>query len=645
MKPPQKHAKPVERRGLFWMWDARFCFVAFCDVEQEEEGDTLTHTFIMPSDEPPEDPPTSEWPFYEPWGDSLTTYNWWTKYKEPEVPNVSFAAGIITVENPGYEDCGIVYGPPSGSLPLCYGPDKPLKIAFNNTECTADSTSSQILHELIFRKNGESMRIYLCINCGAEHDFNKPWNTGYVASTPFGWLWVGTGEDIVNLLDWFITFRNALGLDANPEGWTLETIAFALGTQSPACTDHLKSDYLGCYLPQESTCNMQPWNTCETRYFYFWATNMGEKMVSTSPIFSKHYGKPPTEHTDYFHSDAHPEVTSVDGHCWRDPFPVYEEYDKLWVRNGTNAEDDVNILGVRMLSDSQEDLWRFIYRAALYFDTSSIPEGSTIISAKLRLQVYSYQIVEEWEDFEVAVVGKYPLSYTALVPADYNYFGDVQCSTGIKPGGIPPGGSVELTFIPRGLALIKPAGITTLGLRDMGYDCPSIIPDWLNLRETGIIFRSADNTTVGWKPRLEVTYQPPPGEYDETYDTDDLTGGQYTLIYNRIEFKQPAAVTAVKVKTKNAGDYTLRVKSDDGSITYQTVTVEDAPADSWITFRIASLEVITGLKYRMEVTRPQAKAYASAGLYDGYLWKNNMAGAGSNEYEYTFAMGIIYVIS
>jgi len=27
-------------------WDARFCFVAFEDLEQEEDGDTLTHTFI-----------------------------------------------------------------------------------------------------------------------------------------------------------------------------------------------------------------------------------------------------------------------------------------------------------------------------------------------------------------------------------------------------------------------------------------------------------------------------------------------------------------------------------------------------------------------------------------------------------------------
>ncbi|GAH84388.1 unnamed protein product, partial [marine sediment metagenome] len=245
-------------------------------------------------------------------------------YLDPEVPNVSFAAGKITIENPGYEDCGIVYGPPSGSLPLSYSPDKPLTFAAHNTEATADSTSSQIHHELIFRKNGESMRIYLCISCGVEHDDRNPWSTGWYAGTPYGWLWVGTGAFTVNLLDWFSFFRNDLDLDTNPEGWTLETIAFALGTMSPGTTDHVVSDYLGAYLPQKSTCNMKPWVNCETRYFYFWATNAGERMHSTSAIFSKHYLFDLVEHTDYFYSDPHPEEKTVDGHCARKPPPPYE---------------------------------------------------------------------------------------------------------------------------------------------------------------------------------------------------------------------------------------------------------------------------------------------------------------------------------
>lgn len=43
---PQKHAKPIYRRGTVVSYDVRFCFVVFHDIEQEEAGDTHTHTFI-----------------------------------------------------------------------------------------------------------------------------------------------------------------------------------------------------------------------------------------------------------------------------------------------------------------------------------------------------------------------------------------------------------------------------------------------------------------------------------------------------------------------------------------------------------------------------------------------------------------------
>jgi len=43
--PPQKHSIPSYRRGLFMQGDIRFCFVVYKDKEQDEAGDTLTHTF------------------------------------------------------------------------------------------------------------------------------------------------------------------------------------------------------------------------------------------------------------------------------------------------------------------------------------------------------------------------------------------------------------------------------------------------------------------------------------------------------------------------------------------------------------------------------------------------------------------------
>ncbi len=43
---PQMHRIPRYRRGIWLFDDKRFCFVAYHENEQEEEGDTLVHTFI-----------------------------------------------------------------------------------------------------------------------------------------------------------------------------------------------------------------------------------------------------------------------------------------------------------------------------------------------------------------------------------------------------------------------------------------------------------------------------------------------------------------------------------------------------------------------------------------------------------------------
>jgi len=46
LEKPRTHKDPVLRRGVYFPEAVRFCFVEYEDNEQEEAGDTLTHTFI-----------------------------------------------------------------------------------------------------------------------------------------------------------------------------------------------------------------------------------------------------------------------------------------------------------------------------------------------------------------------------------------------------------------------------------------------------------------------------------------------------------------------------------------------------------------------------------------------------------------------
>lgn len=45
---PRIHRKSVARRGLVIGWDARYCFTVYYHIEQNEPGDTWTHTFTWP---------------------------------------------------------------------------------------------------------------------------------------------------------------------------------------------------------------------------------------------------------------------------------------------------------------------------------------------------------------------------------------------------------------------------------------------------------------------------------------------------------------------------------------------------------------------------------------------------------------------
>lgn len=46
--PPWIHKKPSMRRGVQFAEDVRFCFDVYTDLEQDQVGDTTTHTFKLP---------------------------------------------------------------------------------------------------------------------------------------------------------------------------------------------------------------------------------------------------------------------------------------------------------------------------------------------------------------------------------------------------------------------------------------------------------------------------------------------------------------------------------------------------------------------------------------------------------------------
>lgn len=215
---------------------------------------------------------------------------------------------------------------------------------------------------------------------------------------------------------------------------------------------------------------------------------------------------PPEPVTVRFYPDKHPEQSSVDGLAYRTA--LNQTWADVHGGAGTTASDNAASFQIYIRAGTQADKWYQIYRVILVFDTTAIPADAQILSAKLGVRGTGKS--NSWgAGFAIGVFGSYPLSNTAIVPADYGRLYAVPLSQRIAYADWNTGGWNIFTLNPAGLAKIIPGGITKLGLREYDFEAPGNAPPWLYLGAVGISGNSADEPTPERCPYLEVTYQPP----------------------------------------------------------------------------------------------------------------------------------------
>lgn len=227
---------------------------------------------------------------------------------------------------------------------------------------------------------------------------------------------------------------------------------------------------------------------------------------SITANFESLYGPPVTA---YFYPDKHPEATCVDGYASNDNVPSPYSWVLLHDGPGTSAKDDSLLSWIMILSGRDTNRWYQLARSLLLFDTSSIPLGSSILSAELRILLWSKLQVTQWPLFGVVVIASNPLSNTQIVKEDYLRTSPAFLSNVILISVPSVGGYYTLTLNPAGKNQITRAGITKLGLREANYDCLNTAPPWVYLSQAYLQWRSGDETDLTFKPRLEVVYQPP----------------------------------------------------------------------------------------------------------------------------------------
>ena len=194
-----------------------------------------------------------------------------------------------------------------------------------------------------------------------------------------------------------------------------------------------------------------------------------------------------------FYPDAHPESTSVDGRV--DSGILDDSWAVVRGAAGGGSGDTEESVYVQFASLSVQDIWRYIIRVILLFDTSTIPADTVITSAVL--EIYgTIKTIDGGVTPAINVFASNPASNVALQNSDYATLGTTPLATEIAYADWDTAGWNTFTLNATGLALINKGGITKLGLRESNYDATGISPTWHTDADTKMEGHSAGMVDV-----------------------------------------------------------------------------------------------------------------------------------------------------
>jgi hypothetical protein len=202
----------------------------------------------------------------------------------------------------------------------------------------------------------------------------------------------------------------------------------------------------------------------------------------------------------------------ADGGLWRSRPSFTETRESLWA-SGIFEENWISLMMTQ-----QPEGWAWFHKGSLPFDTSSLPDGATLLSAELLLKVVlAGGIVNTHHDSADQLVLVHPTLQNApqAAHADYPNLGALD-SPQEGAARLDVGDDLAIHQLvnwplnPTGLGWIDPAGWSLFGIRT-GFDVDNVWQPGVAM-DLHVQIRSSDSYTVG--PRLVVEYAPaatPPG--------------------------------------------------------------------------------------------------------------------------------------
>lgn len=220
-------------------------------------------------------------------------------------------------------------------------------------------------------------------------------------------------------------------------------------------------------------------------------------------IIEKGYGP---EVTVKFYPDKNPESTSVDGYT---SATVYTgTWATLHNAPGTAAYPSSVILVLSIICSTTSPIWRTLRRVNILVDTSIIPPGSKLISARLFAYGTTKNKTASWLT-QYNVFDSFPATNTDLIASDYPKYDAVPLATAIAYADFKVLDWNIWELNATGLASIVMGSITKLAIRESAFDAPDTSPTWESGKLAEVQMSSADALDATKKPYLEITYRPP----------------------------------------------------------------------------------------------------------------------------------------
>lgn len=268
--------------------------------------------------------------------------------------------------------------------------------------------------------------------------------------------------------------------------------------------------------------------------------------------------------TFVFSPDASPGPTSVDGYTAQTyGAGAGQDWGVLIAAAGSAASDtDLSSSVTAIRSDTVADKWRNTFRTAYLFDTSSLDDTATILSATLSIRG-SGKADPLNVTPSINVYSVNPATDTALIAADFGTFGNTPFSSDFAYANWNTDAYNNFVLNGDGITAIDPTGITKFGIRN-NYDVTGTPPVWSSSLTTAISGYFADQG-AGYAPTLTITYASPTATTETvtlvSINTATLngeitaTGADGDAVERGFEWGLVDAPVSVQISTENSAAY------------------------------------------------------------------------------------------